>query len=187
MGTNYYWLFDKEVLADPSVIEGKDHVPDIVKKVYRDAHDAQVELKSEHCADPFKLQREDPFIVPDYCTYRCNPVIGGLHIGKSSYGWIFGLHVFPDLGLNTYEDWEKLLPYGKIRDEYMEPHTCYQFVEMLYDKVNRAKKQPPREENTLSPNDSFVCPESNLFRRKGHDFIVNNTHPLCDYLTGYFS
>src|ERR1035438_3118957 len=30
-----------------------------------------------------------------------------LHIGKSSGGWCFALHVIPELGLNTLNDWEK--------------------------------------------------------------------------------
>ena len=32
-----------------------------------------------------------------------------LHIGKSSGGWAFGLHVIPELGLNTWADWEGFL------------------------------------------------------------------------------
>jgi hypothetical protein len=31
-----------------------------------------------------------------------------LHIGKSSAGWCFMLHVIPELNLNSFEDWEKL-------------------------------------------------------------------------------
>src|SRR5687768_5156700 len=31
-----------------------------------------------------------------------------LHIGKSSHGWCFGLHVIPELGINDLDDWMKL-------------------------------------------------------------------------------
>ena len=41
-----------------------------------------------------------------------------LHIGKSSYGWAFALHVYPDLGIDDWEDWIPLLFFGEIRDEY---------------------------------------------------------------------
>ncbi len=43
-----------------------------------------------------------------------------LHIGKSSGGWCFSLHVIPEEGINDLEDWQKLLSSGdwKIEDEY---------------------------------------------------------------------
>lgn len=43
-----------------------------------------------------------------------------LHIGKSSAGWVFALHVIPEEGLNTLDDWEALWnrPGGQIRNEY---------------------------------------------------------------------
>lgn len=43
-----------------------------------------------------------------------------LHIGKSSAGWCFALHVYPEAGLNNLDDWEELLyePYITIEDEY---------------------------------------------------------------------
>lgn len=45
-----------------------------------------------------------------------------LHIGKSSAGWVFALHVIPAEGLNSLDDWEALWnrPGGQIRDEYGE-------------------------------------------------------------------
>ncbi len=45
-----------------------------------------------------------------------------LHIGKSSFGWTFALHVIPELGLNDWPDWERFLrdTDGEIRDEYQE-------------------------------------------------------------------
>jgi hypothetical protein len=43
-----------------------------------------------------------------------------LHIGKSSMGWCFGLHVIPERGLSTLEEWQKLWnkPDSVIKDEY---------------------------------------------------------------------
>lgn len=32
-----------------------------------------------------------------------------LHIGKSSAGWCFSLHVIPELGLNDWPEWEAWL------------------------------------------------------------------------------
>src|SRR6478609_5246869 len=43
-----------------------------------------------------------------------------LHIGKSSYGWVFALHVMPDSGIHGLPDWidRWLKPGTLIRDEY---------------------------------------------------------------------
>jgi hypothetical protein len=41
------------------------------------------------------------------------------HIGKSSAGWVFALHVYPDEGINDLDDWKPLLEAApEIRDEY---------------------------------------------------------------------
>lgn len=41
-----------------------------------------------------------------------------LHIGKSSHGWYFSLHVIPWAGLNSFEDWKEFLKGKTIHDEY---------------------------------------------------------------------
>ena len=41
-----------------------------------------------------------------------------LHIGKSSAGWCFALHVIPEEGIRDLDDWIKIWKKGKIRDEY---------------------------------------------------------------------
>ena len=43
-----------------------------------------------------------------------------LHIGKSSVGWVFALHVYPDDGINDLGDWLRFLDTqdGRILDEY---------------------------------------------------------------------
>lgn len=32
----------------------------------------------------------------------------GLHIGKSSMGWCFSLHVIPEIGITSLEDWKRV-------------------------------------------------------------------------------
>jgi len=39
-----------------------------------------------------------------------------IHIGKSSAGWVFALHVHPDKGINSLEDWKKKWKEGIIKD-----------------------------------------------------------------------
>ena len=45
-----------------------------------------------------------------------------LHIGKSSYGWCFSLHIIPEEGINSLDDWKLAWdkPDAKILNEYDE-------------------------------------------------------------------
>ena len=46
-----------------------------------------------------------------------------VHIGKSSAGWCFALHVYPEQGLNDLPDWKQALEGKRIVDEYGKEHT----------------------------------------------------------------
>ena len=50
----------------------------------------------------------------------CGRQFEPLHIGKSSGGWCFALHVVPENGINTLDDWRALwsATSAVIRDEY---------------------------------------------------------------------
>lgn len=52
--------------------------------------------------------------------YLKSPDAEPLHIGKSSAGWCFSLHVYPEHGIKTLDDWRPMLydPYAVIEDEY---------------------------------------------------------------------
>lgn len=49
----------------------------------------------------------------------CNREFPPIHIGKSSCGWVFSLHVVPEDGINSLDDWRRLwaTPGSYIRDE----------------------------------------------------------------------
>ena len=60
---------------------------------------------------------------PSKCvTCKHDPDKEVLHIGKSSYGWCFSLHIIPERGINSLEDWVGLWgqPGTKILNEYDE-------------------------------------------------------------------
>ena len=50
----------------------------------------------------------------------CGRAFEPLHIGKSSSGWCFSLHIVPEDGVNALDDWRNLwaTPGAYIRDEY---------------------------------------------------------------------
>ncbi len=51
---------------------------------------------------------------------ECGREFESKHIGKSSGGWCFALHIYPDEKINDLSDWEKLweIPRSEIKDEY---------------------------------------------------------------------
>lgn len=57
-----------------------------------------------------------------------------LHIGKSSYGWKFILHIIPERGINELEDWEELFKTGKIFDEYENEITVEQMMDCILNR-----------------------------------------------------
>lgn len=64
-----------------------------------------------------------------------------MHIGKSSAGWCFSLHVLPDRGINDLDDWIALLikPGARISDEYGRQVTPGQLLDVI---VNRGSDDP---------------------------------------------
>jgi hypothetical protein len=60
------------------------------------------------------------YLYPASPCEACGRPYGPKHIGKSSGGWCFSLHVIPEEGINDLEDWEKLWNQegAVIEDEY---------------------------------------------------------------------
>jgi hypothetical protein len=65
------------------------------------------------------------------------------HIGKSSGGWCFSLHVYPEDGVNDLPDWEKLFekPGSIIKDEYGDVVSVKDMLEWI---TRREGKPWPR-------------------------------------------
>jgi hypothetical protein len=58
------------------------------------------------------------------------------HIGKNSGGWCFSLHIYPEEGIHTLEDWKKLwhqYPSG-IKDEYGNVISTTELEEIITER-----------------------------------------------------
>lgn len=66
----------------------------------------------------------------------CGRPFEPLHIGKSSGGWCFSLHVMPDDGISTLDDWRALwsAPDALIRNEYGEAITPAEMERVITER-----------------------------------------------------
>lgn len=98
-----------------------------------------------------------------------------IHIGKSSGGWCFSLHVMPEQNIRNLADWkalaDRLIAEGwHIEDEYRERHTLDQLWEVV-ERVGwtRQDGQPLIRRTTYEGN------------------CLGNGEGFYDYITGEFS
>ena len=71
----------------------------------------------------------------DPCS-ACGRSYEPLHIGKSSAGWCFALHVIPDEGINGLEDWKARWanPGAVIEDEYGDTVSPEEMLSLICDR-----------------------------------------------------
>lgn len=77
------------------------------------------------------------------CCQECGRSDRKLHIGKASGGWAFALHVIPEEGLNTLEDWKALWaqPNAVIFNEYDDVISSEDLLRIIVQRqdTNRNK------------------------------------------------
>jgi hypothetical protein len=116
------------------------------------------------------------------------------HIGKSSAGWTFGLHVYPSAGIHTLEAWIHV-----ISVEYMNGHIENEYgkvislEKMLITIINRqgagSLGQLGINEEWYRQNYAEPGPQG-LSRRKiggGSLGVVGHGEGTWDYIEGDFS
>jgi hypothetical protein len=118
----------------------------------------------------FYLHEKQPNTCP-HCGQT--PHYEPLHIGKSSAGWCFSLHVIPQEGLNSLREWQRRWskPGVVIKDEYGESMTP---AEMLRTITKRSAYSTNRRLSELHrhPVDGHHC--------------IGHGPGTYDYITGWF-
>lgn len=137
----------------------------------------------------------------DVCE-SCKKGTNSLHIGKSSHGWCFSLHVIPEEGINNLEDWISWFNKDKtiIRDEY---GNIISFEKMLDEITNRKKHKSIEETYATSKyklnmynsveefhkhNMSFTDEHTKLLRHRVDGIhCIGNGEGTYDFIRGDFS
>ena len=111
-----------------------------------------------------------------------------IHLGKSSIGWCFGLHVSPEDGICCWEDIQqliedKLCEEWCIKNEYGEQISLVDFIET----VTKRSGNRPWEKDALLINHAIQGP-NNLARRViDHWHCIGHGEGTYDYIIGEFS
>ena len=104
-----------------------------------------------------------------------------LHIGKDSYGWCFALHVYPEKGINTLEDWVKLISTGKIYTEYGDEVNQVKLIDLI---INKKHTESDENKDWYKENDAEPGP-NNLARLKIDGvFCIGHGEGPWDYCIG---
>lgn len=108
-----------------------------------------------------------------------------LHIGKSSAGWVFAVHLIPERNLNCLNDWIQFIKVNTgigwtLVDENDKPITLSDLVNTI---TNRSWSAPTEHDDRYS-----VPGPNNLSRHKlDESFCVAHGPGTWDYIVGDFS
>lgn len=99
-----------------------------------------------------------------------------LHIGKSSCGWTFLLHVIPEKGLECWKDWEEVLVGSRrIFNEYGDDVTLEEMRETVLHRARELNDEEKARMEEIAERDGyFLDRRSWLFggefgRKQGED------------------
>lgn len=119
------------------------------------------------------------------------------HLGKSSAGWCFGLHVEPEQGIHDLHDWVRLVEStpGHIENEYGERCDLRKFLhwvteregpEAIDDLTVMQRENYGTVERFLEMNKAERGP-NNLLRRRLGQGCVKHGAGTWDCIVGEFS
>lgn len=114
---------------------------------------------------------------------HCGHQPEGRHIGKSSAGWCFSLHVYPDEAINDLPDWQRLYEQGEIRDEY---GVVLSAEEMTGRITHRGWSRPPDDSFSYAANHAMAGP-NNLVRHQINGHCIGHGEGTWDLIVGEFS
>lgn len=130
------------------------------------------------------------YVKSNICEH-CGKGDEDLHIGKSSAGWVFSLHVMPELEINDLDDWERFWKDKKIVDEYGSEFSCDDMRAIITERGRKAdwNKRPygyGSWEEFHQKNHSKRGP-SGLLRHQIDGHCIGHGEGTWDLIVGEFS
>lgn len=116
-----------------------------------------------------------------HCGRDCDPV----HIGKSSCGWTFALHVYDDI--KTLDDWQERWnqPGSIIKNEYGDKVSMEEMISII---TERSRPTPcDWTLNTFQRNNALPGPNNLVRCRIDGERCIGHGEGTWDYIVGDFS
>lgn len=132
------------------------------------------------------------YLSPQPPCPHCGREYEQLHIGKSSGGWCFSLHVDPDKGIKDLADWGQLWlkPGAVITDEYGETVPPNEMLSIITERKRDIQEETPYGYRSWADfhnrNGSEPGPKGLLRHRIGHSCIGHGAG-TWDLIVGEFS
>lgn len=135
---------------------------------------------------------------------RCSECKRGeeIHIGKSSAGWCFGVHVYPENGIRRLENWKDkwAKEKGFIRDEYNREIPMREMIKIIENRMGEelGNNSPIKIQDHpfgyykgwddfYRLNHAEPGPRNLLRYVNDGRFCIGHGDGTWDYLIGYFS
>lgn len=124
---------------------------------------------------------------------RRDPDEERVHIGKSSGGWCFSLHVDPSIGIESLDDWIERFDTGFIEDEYGDRISVGEMMSVIVDRYSdvgfdeRKWINYHRDEAELHGINCSERGPKNLLRHKIGQHCVGHGAGTWDLIVGEFS
>lgn len=112
------------------------------------------------------------------------------HIGKSSVGWCFALHVYPEEGINTLGDWINIWKSKEFGEDCIKNEYDHNIIvdEMIDIITNRSwdRKEPPSQK-FLDDNYAIEGPNGLLRCKLISNHCIGHGNGTYDLYIGDFS
>lgn len=169
MGTNYY--LRKKATYTPREYRDEDWYENYDFDFYENDYNRVLELTNGYVFANTYYPTKEELNKVYYLTY---------HIGKSSYGWRFLLQVYPQLNINSLEDWKKLLSEGTIFDEYGDKISKEEMLEEITNKK-------PSENLLKSGHNNYEVRDGLCVHPLKYNIVDNSAIETYDICEGDFS
>lgn len=108
------------------------------------------------------------------------------HIGKSSGGWYFALHVYPEEGINDLRDWKLLFSAGVIVDEYSRKISVEEMLDLIINRKWQTQDPSHWTSEELRRNHAELG-LNGLVRSTIDGFCIKHGEGTWDCIVGDFS
>lgn len=117
---------------------------------------------------------------------HCGRGADKLHIGKSSAGWCFGLHVMPEIELNDLPDWKARWskPTSVITNEYDDVVSAEDMEKTITERSWKGSELGP---GWYSVNHAQPGPNGLARHSIGEGHCIGHGSGSYDLITGEFS